>query len=339
MVVRKEYLQVLQKLCAEMKLRKTISLYQGYGVRSPFIIGVRNPRIYLPVQLFAKEELEIVLYHELVHYQQGDTFWKPLFGVMGNLYWFNPLSRLLWKEAIRWTEANCDSYCCRERFQAKNYFMLLLKMGSADQSRLNGYAPMWTEGSRELKWRIQCMKKNLVKKPRGAVIVTIITASLIGSGISAHAATKGINGLYNEMYWNMSESTEESLDQENELEEFEGTVEEFEGFEIVDHSGEEGNISTFSTMKTFAWPMLSNSTHTTGGFTAKAGGKIIVSISVNRDDKLVKMGIVKPNGTTTYVRGKDMLTHTFSVSTTGTYKVFVQNLSATKLQVTGSYIY
>ena len=69
-----------------MGIRKNISLYQGYGVESPFIFGVRNPKIFLPIMDLSMEELEMVLYHELIHYKQKDTFWKPLFGLLSNIY-------------------------------------------------------------------------------------------------------------------------------------------------------------------------------------------------------------------------------------------------------------
>lgn len=180
------------------------------------------------------------------------------------------------------------------------------------------------------------MKKNKMKKTSGVVIAAILMVSLAGSGLTAHAATKGINEIYNDMYWSTTESVEEPLEQENELKEYEGTEADFEGTEIVEHTED---VNTRSIAGTILWPMTSNSTHCTAGFKAKAGGKITVSVGVNRDDKVVKVGIIKPDGSTSYVKGKSVISHTFSVSKSGTYRVFVQNLSSVKIQVQGSYFY
>lgn len=336
MAVSKEYRQILQKLCKEMNIRKHVLLYQGYGVESPFIFGVWSPRIYLPVKEFSTEEIEMILYHELTHYKQGDTFWKPLFGLLGNIYWFNPLSRRLWKEAVRWTEANCDSYCCEEKFQARKYFMLLLEMGSADQNSLNNYAPMWTEGGRELEWRVKCMKKNRMKKPNSIVIAGIVMLSVLGGGLSAHAATEGVKVVYLTAYRNTVEETEESQNDENELQEFEGTAEEFAGMEIIeDSSGEQ--ITARSRVGGIDWAVGNNSVRYTGGFKVNARGKIKVAVSIEPADKSVRVGIVKPDGKTSYVTGKNTIFHTFSITKTGTYKVFVMNKSGKKVSVSGSY--
>lgn len=330
----KGYLKALQRLCNEMGIQKTISLYQGYGVESPFIFGVRSPKIYLPVRKFSEEELEMVLYHELVHYKQGDTLWKPFFGFLGNLYWFSPLSRLLWKEVIRWTEANCDFYCCKERFQAKKYFLLLLEMGSVDGNRLNSYAPMWTEGSRELEWRVKCMKNNKKKKTNRAVITAIVLIAILSSSLSAHAAAEGMKKVYYEVYRDTVEETEESYEDGNKLQEYEGTIEDFAGMEVVEHTGE---ITAYAATGTIDWTVGNGAIHYSDGFKVSAGGEIKVSISVEPGDRTVKAGIIKPDGTTSYVTGKSLISHIFSVSKAGTYKVFVSNSSGKKVTVSGFY--
>ena len=109
MRIKKEYVLLIQNLCSVLRIRRPVCLYQGYGVKSSFVFGLINPAIYLPVKTFDIKELETILYHELTHYKQGDTFFKPLFGIIWNIYWFSLLSKILWKAAIRWTESNCDA--------------------------------------------------------------------------------------------------------------------------------------------------------------------------------------------------------------------------------------
>lgn len=335
MAVPVEYFELLRKLCMEMKLKYSIHLYQGYGVKSPFIIGVIHPQIYLPVKDFSMEDLEMILYHELIHYKQGDTFWKPIFGFVGNIYWFNPLSRLLWTEATRWAEVSCDTYCCQEKFEKKKYFTLLLNMGSVDSFHLSGYAPMWTEGGNELRWRINFMKGYVLKKTNIAVVIAIAVVSLLGGSISAHAATQGIKKIYQEAYLNTVEETEETLNDENELQEYEGTLDEFKGMKIIEHLDEQKNA--LSKVGTIDWTVNSKTIHYTTGFHISAGGKIAVAIGITQSDEIVTVGILKPDGKTSYVQGKNIISHTFSASKTGTYKVFVSNTTEAKVTVGGSY--
>ncbi|MCH5267829.1 MAG: M56 family metallopeptidase [Lachnospiraceae bacterium] len=336
MAVPKEYVLLLQKLCSEMKIRRTIGLYRGYGVQSPFIIGIRTPGIYLPIRKFSPEELEMILYHELIHYKQGDTFWKPIFGLVGNIYWFSPLSRLLWREAIRWTEANCDSYCCEDKFNTKNYFALLLEMGSADAFRLNGYAPMWTEGSEELKWRVNCMKGYFKKKTNMVVVAAITIISVLSGAVSTHAASRGIKIVYQEAYLGTVEGTEEPLQDENVLPEYEGSVFDFAGMEIVEPSEEE--INTLSNVGGIKWTIANKVVRYSEGFTVKAGETILVSMKIEPKDASVKVGIVKPDGKTSYVIVKKEMSHSFIAPKTGTYKVFVSNASGKTVSVNGAYI-
>ena len=336
MAVPKKYLQVLQELCTEMNLQTSVSLYQGYGVESPFIFGVRNPKIYLPVQQLSGEELEMILYHELIHYKQGDTFWKPFFGLLGNIYWFNPFFRFLWRESVRWTEANCDFFCCEERFQAKEYFMLLLKMGSAGQSTLNDYAPMWTEGSRELEWRVRCMKRNRINKPKSIVIAVIIMLALLTGGVSAYVAIQGMERVYFEVYWNTADETEGNP--RNELPEHEGTKEEFARMEVMSYTV--GRKRTARSLTgNMEGKLCNNMICYVGEFEAYSEGEIIVAVSVIPEYKSIQVGVVKPDGKISYVKDTKHVSHIFKVLQTGTYKIFIWNTSGRKVAVDGFYCY
>lgn len=330
-----EYAALLEKMCTEMKIRRPVSLRQGYGVRTPFICGVRKPGIFLPAGEFSMEGLEMVLYHELVHFKQGDTFWKPVFGLLGNIYWFSPLSKILWREAVRWTEANCDFYCCEKKFDARRYFMLLLDMGSTGR-QANTYAPMWTEGSKELKWRINCMKKHRNQKTYLSAAIAVAVVSVACCGASVYASTQGIRTIYGRATISTLDGMEETQDTE-ELQEYHGTEEEFAGMEVVQHQ-EEG-METYSNVATIDdWEIGNNAVHYSNGFKAQAGGYIVVTAGIVPTDRTVKVGIRKPDGKIAYVMGKKVVTYTYNVSKTGTYKVFIGNTSGKKVTATGSYI-
>ena len=337
-IVPKEYTALLQRLCEEMEIRRHVSLYLGYGVQTPFICGVRYPTIFLPVKELSEGELEIILYHELVHYKQGDTFWKPLFGAIENVYWFNPLSGLLWREAARWAEANCDSYCCGERFDTKKYFTLLLAMGT-EQIQTSRYIPMWSEGGAELIWRINCIKKNFRK--RTSVILTVVLAatSMLGGNVSAHVAAQGMKMLYQQAYSNTVDGTEVCLRPEDMLWHcaiYNPVVDELfiKKRKEISQKGREA----FSTAGVMNWDVSARTAYYSDGFYAESGDDIKIRVAIQPSREDVQVGIVKPDGKVFYVTGSNFISQIFSASETGIYKVFVKNTGRKTVVVDGSYM-
>ena len=57
MAVPKKYQMQLQRLCTELRIRKSVALYQSYAVETPFVTGIFRPGIYLPVMELSEEDL------------------------------------------------------------------------------------------------------------------------------------------------------------------------------------------------------------------------------------------------------------------------------------------
>ena len=76
-------------------------------VRSPFILGMLRPVIYVPSGMDS-ETLELVLAHEKAHIKRRDYVWKPLGYALLSVYWFNPLSWLAYVLLCRDIESACD---------------------------------------------------------------------------------------------------------------------------------------------------------------------------------------------------------------------------------------
>ena len=97
------------------RLRRDIraSLSMGDGVylcdyiRSPFILGIAVPRIYLPSYL-SSLDAAMVLSHEKMHIRHRDHWWKPLGYVLLVIYWFHPLIWAAYILFCRDIELACD---------------------------------------------------------------------------------------------------------------------------------------------------------------------------------------------------------------------------------------
>ena len=66
---------------------------------------------------------------------------------------------------------------------------------------------------------------------------------------------------------------------------------------------------------------------------------ITVSLSISPTDKRVKYGIVTPEGNLRYVYGTGMCAHTFEVTQSGTYKIYVENVDSSEVTIRGTYTY
>ncbi len=77
------------------------------AVKSPFILGIIRPRIYLPSGI-AEEQMKYVTAHERTHLKHRDHWWKPLGFLLLALYWFNPLVGAAYLLFCRDIELACD---------------------------------------------------------------------------------------------------------------------------------------------------------------------------------------------------------------------------------------
>ncbi len=76
-------------------------------VNTPFSSGIFKRSIYLPRDLDEREK-EIILAHETTHIISGDLIWIFADNLMGYLFWYNPLTRILFKGGRILREYKCD---------------------------------------------------------------------------------------------------------------------------------------------------------------------------------------------------------------------------------------
>ena len=96
----------------EMKIRKNIPVYSTAFLKSPVIVGLFNPRIYLPIHLisdFNATDMRYMLLHELQHYRHKDALAGFFMNFFGVLYWCNPCVWYALKEMRSEREVACDT--------------------------------------------------------------------------------------------------------------------------------------------------------------------------------------------------------------------------------------
>lgn len=120
------YIRLINRVRVSIRIQDR--LYLCDNVRSPFVLGMFRPRIYLPSDM-EPQTTTFVLAHEQAHLRRGDHLWKPLGYAILCIHWFNPLCWLAYILFCRDMEQACDEAVIRNMSTGdkKAYSAALLK--------------------------------------------------------------------------------------------------------------------------------------------------------------------------------------------------------------------
>ena len=99
------YLRLRKAVFAAVKISDRVWMCDE--IDTPFILGIFNPRIYIPSGLNG-DARKYVLEHEYAHLARFDHLWKPLSFVVLAVHWFNPLCWVSYILFGRDVELACD---------------------------------------------------------------------------------------------------------------------------------------------------------------------------------------------------------------------------------------
>ncbi len=106
-------------------------------VNTAFIVGLINPRIYLPEGL-SDDEIKHVLDHEYAHLKRRDYLFKPLIFILCMINWFNPIVWIAYRLYVKDMEMSCDEIATTNYTErAKRAYAKTLLSISIRQSRLS----------------------------------------------------------------------------------------------------------------------------------------------------------------------------------------------------------
>ena len=154
------------------------NVYRCTRWRTPFVLGVFAPRIYVPAGV-PQEDLPQVLAHERCHIRRGDHVCKPLAFLLLAVHWFNPV---LWMAYIllgRDMENACDETVLRDADAAQRAAYSRALVSCAAAPRMAAVCPL-AFGEVAVKERV----KNVLhyKKPAlWAAVMLVIAALVIGA--------------------------------------------------------------------------------------------------------------------------------------------------------------
>ena len=173
----------------ELKTSHQVPVYSTAFLKSPVLIGIIHPRIYIPIHLISElnpDDMRFMLLHELQHYRHKDTLIGFLMVISNILYWFNPFVWYALKEIHCDRELACDSAVLQmistDEYQA--YGMTLINFAEKLSSFSSPLAVGMSGNFRQMKRRILNIaifrKETLYQKMRALIIYLVISAVFIG---------------------------------------------------------------------------------------------------------------------------------------------------------------
>jgi carboxyl-terminal processing protease len=132
----------LQHVKELLGLRCSVRLLESRERSMPMTWGIWRPTILLPehAQQWSSDRLQMVLLHELAHFQRRDCLTQLLAQIARAVYWFNPLAWLAERQLRVLQEQACDDLVLSRGVNAADYAEQLLAISAGYRS------PSWAAG-------------------------------------------------------------------------------------------------------------------------------------------------------------------------------------------------
>ncbi len=166
------YLHLNKSLATATRLRDNV--WESEYVKSPFILGILRPRIYIPYHL-SEDSLSMVLAHENAHLKRRDHILKFGFFLILAIYWFHPLVWVSYSLLCKDIELACDE-------------KVVLSMNSAERTRYSRALLECEIKNRALRAcplafgevgvKERVLRVKFYKKPAFWIVLTVLLAGL-----------------------------------------------------------------------------------------------------------------------------------------------------------------
>lgn len=341
--VKMEFLRVKSKL----KIRRNIRLCRNYEVSSPGICGVFVYRLVLPDRKYTKQQLSVIFHHELMHYKSRDPFFRICSTCVSAMQHLNLFTVSLSEEVREWSELCCDMRAIEaisDEMNASCYFEMIMSsidVTEDDTCRQYIFSGLY-ENRLRLERRIEYMKK-YTKVKRVAKTTTALMAFVFAlmSVTTTYAAGSQLAEAHDYIYQKTEVAASESATAE--LEERYLPASEDNTYDKIVYANPELEVISpllnANESVQFQWSIDAGVRHLSSKFYVKSGQTISVAAAATPGNNTFWIGIQDSWNNVRYVEGTGSLGYNFQVTSSGNYRVIVQNRSNTTLTASGYYYY
>lgn len=184
---------LMLKRRVRVSVRYDGNIYLCDNIKTPFILGIIKPKIYLPSDI-TKEQMTAVVAHEKAHLSRLDHITKPLGFLILCLHWFNPLVWMAYILFCRDIEFACDEKVIKTmgNEEKKDYSEILLSL-STPKYRITACPVAF--GETGVKGRIKSVLS--YRKPAlWIIIVSVIAVVCVAVGFMTSPAREELYGYH-----------------------------------------------------------------------------------------------------------------------------------------------
>lgn len=166
--------EIMSQICTSTSMLEKIIIVKSSAIRTPCVVGVISPTIFLPNIELRDSELYLILLHEWTHFKNKDSLIKIFAQILCCMFWWNPLLHLFVKELDQLLEIRCDqkvteNFSKEEIKEYLNTLLLVIKKNSktplTKKASMIGQSYFVTEQNNNMKQRFELIvKKNTSRK-------------------------------------------------------------------------------------------------------------------------------------------------------------------------------
>lgn len=160
---------------------RVLPVFTSKRVASPMLIGVVRPKMVLPISMdqWDDEELELIVAHELTHYQNRDILLKWILTAVCCVNWFNPAVHWMRRQCFYEMELACDGEVLAERNDEERelYARLMLSFAGSIAGAVS-YATGFSGSKKRMRNRIDYVLGSQSKRKGTLLIALTLTAVL-----------------------------------------------------------------------------------------------------------------------------------------------------------------
>ena len=318
----------------EMHLESSpLQLVQSYRAEIPCTYGILTPRIVIPVEEYSDDELRVIILHEMTHYKQRDVVLKFFSYLMLMIHYFNPFAWMVFFKIQKWSEFVCDFRASKHFDKINSYFDVILRIAMEKPSK-SGMVSHLANSSRELRERARKLRRNneMKRKSVFSMVLVLCTAFMLSS-TSVYAATVECA----DAYLAIEQATSVEAAKPQSVAVTDGVKVEYgEPHRLTIVEGEV--IEQLRGAHAFAWDVRAGYRMYSPWFDCEAGDDLVVTVLVDPDNVSIRVGLEDSMGYRYYVVGSDTIAHGYDITSSGEYRIYVQNDSSTDVAVNGSYL-
>ena len=318
-----------------------------------------HPKIYLPPRHYDREELQMIVAHEVNHILSGDLKIRCCLLVLKVIFWFHPLAWRMFDDFEYWSEISCDIDVCyggRIAVEPKKYLELLLRTSKspgpiyADKIYARKYFMSdLSPDAKRLKQRFREIlgykKRRLGKAVTALLTVLFLLVGAVATLAAGIFAEQAVAGGIGRMY-----VSEEKLSMEKTPFTVTNYVKDgrIQPWSLDNYPENENTFYRYYDHKTYGsgdvifWFLGNVGDKAVGSvqsFYFKAGQTVTLYTDISLRQSGLRAGFIFPDGFLHYLCLEEMVYGSFEIEKSGSYELYVENTGDLPAVIGGSILY